>query len=316
MDKLDIETIEKARNADIIAFLERRCGFTFSNQHGVHRCDQHPSLAIKHDRHSWYWHSKDIGGYGPIDFLMKTENVPFREAVQTIGPNRTPAPPVPTTPEQPKTLILPEKASLPAVIYEYLCVKRGIDGGIVDALIQEGKLYQDKWGNCVLIGFDEDGKPRHASVRGTNGKTGFRYDCAGSDKRYGFCMEYIDSDQVRLYESPIDAMSVASIENIIKGDNEAWKRVNRLSLAGVSGAAIPKYLETHPLTKELVFCLDNDDAGRGASVALSRKYADKGYYVRTEPPLNKDYNDDLIEIIKQIKSEREHITKHNGDISI
>jgi len=45
--------------------------------------------------------------------------------------------------------------------------------------------------------------------------------------------------------------------------------------------------------KELVFCLDNDPAGREAAVKMARKYANISYYTRLELPQRKDYNEDL-----------------------
>jgi hypothetical protein len=96
-----------------------------------------------------------------------------------------------------------------------------------------------------------------------------------------------------IFESPIDAMSHASLENALTGDKNAWRRDNRLSLAGTSDAALPKYLETHPHIMELVLCLDNDPPGREASVVIARKYAEKGYRTRIELPRSKDYNEDL-----------------------
>ena len=98
-------------------------------------------------------------------------------------------------------------------------------------------------------------------------------------------MTYTTVNQLYLYESPIDAMSHATMEIIIKGDKSAYRSNNRLSLAGTSDIALPMYLEKHPFVKELVFCLDNDEAGRVASSAMSKKYAEKGYFVRVEPPL-------------------------------
>jgi hypothetical protein len=48
----DKNTVEQARNADLIAFLEKYNGFTFKPQSGAFRCQQHASLAVKADR-SW-----------------------------------------------------------------------------------------------------------------------------------------------------------------------------------------------------------------------------------------------------------------------
>jgi len=290
---IDSKLVEQARNSDMIAFLEKH-GLSFASRGGVYRCSQHPSLAVKGDRLSWYWHSKGIGGFGALDYLMKVDGLPFRQAVETVS-DIPAATPISRERQPDKRLILPEKAGfLQARLYVYLCQKRGIDSDIVSALLDEGRIYEDRRGNVVFVGADEQGKARFASLRGTYGDRRFRTDCAGSDKRHGFHMTYSQSTRLYLFESPIDAMSHASLENAITGDREAWRRDNRLSLAGTSDTALPKYLETHQHMKELVLCLDNDQPGRQAAVAIARKYAALGFMTRLELPAAKDYNEDLL----------------------
>ena len=308
----DEKTVAEARNTDIIKFLERYSRFTFTSKSGAYRCRQHPSLAVKSDCLSWYWHSKGVGGFGAIDYLMKVENMRFRDAVEFVSPpcfteyaqspRNTPAecfmPP-------PKNLILPEKAGLNLQLFDYLCNKRGIDSTIVNKLIQERQLYEDKRRNIVFVGYDEQGKARFASLRGTYGDCTFRRDCTGSDKRYGFIMTASPSastqpNSLYIFESAIDAMSHASLVNAQTGDKNAWLQHNRLSLAGTADMALVHYLNTHLHVKELIFCLDNDTAGQEATTNLMRKYTDNGYIVRTESPLGKDFNDDLLDYITKI----------------
>jgi hypothetical protein len=306
MMMIDEKTVEQARNADMLAFLERHCGFTFVRRGGAYRCKQHPSLAVKNDRRSWYWHSKGIGGRGALDYLMKIEQLLFREAVEAVKPGIGVAVSSPqyTAPEQPITLFLPEKAGIPLCLYDCLCCKRGIDSGIVNTLIRKETLYEDRRGNVVFVGFDGRGKPRFASVRGTYAGRVFRMDCIGSDKRYGFNMAFQPAGRLYVFESPIDAMSHASLVNAAEGDKSAWKRHSRLSLAGTSDAALPFFLNRHTDVKELVFCLDNDAPGREAAEAMARKYAEKGYDTRIERSGGKDFNKDLQACMNQIRAER------------
>jgi hypothetical protein len=308
---IDEKTAEQARNADMIAFLERHCGFTFTTRRGAYRCKQHPSLAVKGDRRSWYWHSKSIGGCGALDYLMKIEQMLFREAVEAVtGIAAAPTPAAGrSAQEQPITLFLPEKAGIPLRLYDYLCVKRGIDSGIVNTLIQKETLYEDRRGNVVFVGRDERHKPRFASVRGTYDRV-FRMDCEGSDKRYGFNMVFAPSERLYVFESPIDAMSHASLENAATGDKDAWKRHSRLSLAGTSDTALPFFLNQHSAARELVFCLDNDEPGREAAATMARKYADKGYMTRLELSKGKDHSDDLQALRTRIQAEKR--PKHRG----
>lgn len=313
---MDTKTVEQARNTDMIAFFERRCGFTFAHRGGVYRCEQHQSLAVKNDRLSWYWHSKGIGGHGALDYLMKVEHMPFRQAVEAISGITPPTAPPRTEAELLKALTLPEKAGMSLRLYDYLCKKRGIDGGVVNTLIQKEKLYEDKRGNVVFVGHDEHGKARFASLRGTYGDPPFRGDCAGSDKRYNFSMTAC-APSVRLYifESPIDAMSHASLEIAATGGKDAWKQHSRLSLAGTSDTALPFFLNQHPAVRELVFCLDNDPAGREAAALMARKYAEKSYHTSIILPAGKDFNEDLQARVKQIRAEKQPKSSHR-DVTI
>jgi len=183
---IDNSIIEQARNADIIAFLEKYHGFTFAHQGGAYRCNQHKSLAVKNDRRSWYWHSKGLGGFGTLDYLVKAENIPFREAIEVITGATPPTAPPRLKTEPPKMLALPETVGIPLRLYDYLCKKRGIDSEVVNTLLQREMICEDKRGNVVFIGYDEQNKARFASLRGTYGD--YRGDCLGSEKRYGFTM--------------------------------------------------------------------------------------------------------------------------------
>jgi len=248
-----------------------------------------------------FWHSKGIGGFGALDYLINAEKIPFHEAVEAVIGAAPPTAARLWQAEQTKMFMLPEKAGTQLRIYDYLCKKRGINHDIVHRLIQEKKLYEDRRGNVVFVGYDEHNKPRFASVRGTY-KQVYRMDCAGSDKRYGFNMA-ANAPSVRLYvfESPIDAMSHASLAIAEMGDKTAWEYDRRLSLGGLSDTALFFFLHQHKSVKELVFCLDNDMAGLEATAVMAKKYADIGFNTWTEPPYNKDYNLDLLDFyIEQI----------------
>jgi len=295
--RIDENILYQARTADVLAFFEKYHGFTFAHRGGEYRCQQHKSLAVKDDCLSWYWHSKGVGGYGVLDYLTKVENMPFRQAVEVVtGISPTPAPlrQERQQAEPPKTLVLPEKAGVTLWLYGYLIMKRHIDIEVINTLIQRKMLYEDVRGNVVFVGYDERNKPRFASLRGTRGDCSFRGDCSGSDKRYGFCMTAIaPSERLYIFESAIDAMSHASLDIAATGDKTAWQNHHRLSLSGTTDTAIPFFLNRHTDVKELVFCLDNDTAGREAAVKMAKKYADMGYVTHLELPQGKDYNEDL-----------------------
>ena len=300
---IDKTSLDNARSIDLIAFLESYKGFRFRHIGGDYRCAEHTSLAIKSDRLSWYWHSKGIGGYGAIDFLMKIEGYDFKRALTVLADEPTTAPPPPQTADIQKAFFLPEKAKSNRRAYAYLTLTRGLDSHIINELIQEKKIYEDTKGNAVFVGFDEQGKPRYATLRGTYTDKPFRMDCVGSDKRYCFCVNGTSS-RLYLFESAIDSLSHATLENRIQGNTGAYRADNRLSLGGTSGIALANYLQRYSHIKELVFCLDNDDVGRKRAVSLAREYADKGYYTRLELPTLKDYNEVLLQYRNKQKQKK------------
>jgi len=296
---IDNKIVEQVRSSDVIDFLEKRCGVTFVRRYGAYRCKQHPSLAVKNDRLSFYWHSKGVGGYGVLDYLLKIENLPFREAMKTItGVGPVAVSSLQRQPEHLKSLSLPLKARVQSHLFDYLCNKRGIDAWIVNALVSREAVYEDRRGNIIFVGYDELGKPRFASIRGTYGVRPFRMDISGSDKRYGVFIERSSSNRLFILESPIDLMSRASLENIFCNNNQAWLHSSFISLAGTSDTALLFFLNKHHTVKELVFCLDSDAAGQKASAALAEKYDSMGFYVRIEHPFFKDCNEDLLAIRK------------------
>jgi hypothetical protein len=176
-------------------------------------------------------------------------------------------------------------------------------------LLNRDKIYEDKRGNVVFVGYDELMKPRFASLRGTRGNCPFRGDCAGSDKRYSFSISGF-SERLYIFESPIDAMSHASIA---KAETGAWERHSRLSLAGTTDTAMPFFLSQHTAVRELVFSLDNDKAGREAAAMMARKYAKMGYTALIEPPRGKDTNMDLQALRAQKIAEKRTKTQHRNE---
>lgn len=295
---IDKTILDNARSIDLIAFLERYKGFHFRHSNGEYRCTEHTSLAVKSDRLSWYWHSKGIGGYGAIDFLMKIEGYDFKGALSVLADEPSSCVSAPTELPKTKTFSLPERAKSHRRAYAYLTATRGIDSHIINELFQEEKIYEDTKGNAVFVGFDEQGKPRYATLRGTYTDKPFRMDCVGSDKRYCFC---INGNSSRLYtfESAIDCLSHATLENRIQSNTGAYRADNRLSLGGTSGIALAHYLQRYRHITEIVLCLDNDHAGRKRAISLAREYADKGYYTRLELPTLKDYNEVLLDYLKR-----------------
>ncbi|MDR1754376.1 MAG: DUF3991 and toprim domain-containing protein [Eubacterium sp.] len=194
--------------------------------------------------------------------------------------------------EEPKKadFVLPKKTK-PSNAYAYLLQKRGIDKEIVSDLFNNGSIFQEAdRRNCCFVGFDKSGEAKYCTIRGT-GDAKYRGEAGGSDKKFGFAING-NSSVLKVFESPIDAMSHASLAKMSGLD---WKADTRLSLGGCFIPALEQHLADHPdCYNEIWVCLDNDKAGKKTAAKIKEKFGG-GYNVKVKFPRGKDYNDDLIE---------------------
>ena len=183
-------------------------------------------------------------------------------------------------------------------MYAYLSQTRGISPDVISDFMRSKQLYQDTKGNCVFVGFDEQGTAKFDSVRGTLTEKKYRGDCKNSDKRYAFHQMGTDSTRLYIFEAPIDLMSHCTMTDQAFGKG-AYKGQTRLALCGSSDVALEAFLERHKDVKVLHFRLDNDEAGRAAVEKYTAKYQARGYEVHSVFSKGKDVNEDLINAQKQ-----------------
>lgn len=296
---------EQAHQTDIIDFLNQTEGLSFKKTGREFHCVEHNSLVVRADRTGWYWNSQKVGGSDAVSYCMKIKEMSYPQALETIvGQGAETAKYLKsglTASLEPKELVLPEKAPNAQRVFAYLNKTRGIDANIITQLMHERKLYQDIRNNAVFVGTNEKGIAKFACVRGTLSDKTYRGDCDGSDKRYSFSLEGKSKTKLFVFEAPIDLLSHATLANKIVGRTDAWTAHCRLSLGGVTDVALENYLATHSDVRELIFCLDNDEAGRKASAQFMAKYAEKGYAVSEVHTSHKDYNDALIAYLQKDK---------------
>ena len=255
------EQIERAKEWDLLSYLQtyephevKRCGGS------EYRTVTHDSLKISNGK--WHWHSRGIGGRTALDYLIKVRGMGFVAAVETLCGERGAAAmemPKPKPKEKPrKPFSLPEGNRCGRAMVSYL-QGRGIDADIISQCIGKGILYESRdYHNCVFVGRDPAGKARYAFLRGTYGQ--FRNDVEGSDKQYGFFLPAADRESsfLAVAESPIDALSIATL---LKRQGEDWQRNHYLSLGGTAPRALIRFLHDHPAVSCVSLCLDNDKAG-------------------------------------------------------
>jgi len=95
-----------------------------------------------------------------------------------------------------------------------------------------------------------------------------------------------------LFESPADSMAHASIHDM---GQTGWDG-HRLSLGGVSSAALYGFFERNPQITNIQLCLDNDKAGHDATNRIiTELLSDKRYsHIKitiAPPPIGKDFAD-------------------------
>ena len=117
-------------------------------------------------------------------------------------------------------------------------------------------------------------------------------------KENSFYLNGTNPRKVYVFESPIDLLSHATLADIRSGNKGEWIHDSRLSLGGNSDVALEHYVKEYPKVEEICFCVDNDMGGEKAIKAYAGKYKDMGYIVTREIPKLKDFNEDLVDLIR------------------
>jgi hypothetical protein len=297
--------INRAKNMDLLDYVRQRGYSLFQSATNEYRLKEHDSLVISNNK--WMWFSQDMGG-DTLDFVTKYEGKGFKEAMEILTGEKSQDKvkeyknDVKET-EMKEISDIPKKADNYRRLFAYLSKTRKIDVSIIQDMINEGKLYQEReYNNCVFIGKNMDGEIKYCLRIGTNTFKKYKGEIKGSDKSYNveLCLAP-DSPKVYIYESIIDAMSHATMIKLQGGN---YKEHNRISLGCVADVKLEQFLKEHPNIRIIVSCLDNDEAGIKATEKIREKYSSKGYIVKRILPKNKDFNDDLVAVSEAAEYEK------------
>lgn len=197
-------------------------GFTLVRRGRFFSTKEHDSIMIDPANNTYRQFSKSPQKKSIIDFSMEFENKSRRQATSDLMtmwkrncgitdlPASAKAPP-PKKPKEKRPFCLPKRDRNHRRVYAYLTKTRGIEKEIVRDFLHKRLLYQEKeHKSCVFVGYDRQGKPVFASMRGTLTEKKFVGDVAGCDYRQGI---YLENGQNTLLvtESAIDCMSVMSL---------------------------------------------------------------------------------------------------------
>lgn len=261
---------------------------------------EHDSLHFSNGK--WYWWSQGKGGTSALDYLVTVEGFDFKDACNYLLDLMKISAPITTYyyPKQTKPFELPVKDKDNELIIRYLCNQRKIDKDIVDYFISTHQIYQDKqFKNVVFVGYDGD-QPAYAFKRSIF--KNYKLDHSGSNKAFSFSFTNSNSSILHVFEAAIDLLSYMTI---LKLDHQDFKQYNYLSLAGASDKiaskteadipiALKSFLERNKNIKTLIFHLDNDEVGIGATFKIMNVLSQKYDCIDDHPKDCKDVNEELI----------------------
>lgn len=290
------EQVTQAREMDLLTYLQLYEPDNLVRFSGETYCTKdHDSLKISNGK--WNWFSRGVGGRTALDYLIKVRDYTFPQAVEALTGRAAIKPPsfhVPM-PESSKVFTLPERNTNNDRVRQYLW-NRGISKDMIDYCIAKGLIYESrKYHNAVFVGYDQEGKARYAALRGTIGD--FKGEVSGSDKQYSFSLSaQKPSDELHLFESAIDLLSYCTLCQMSGRD---WQKEHLLSLGGVAKnrtektlpVALEHFLFIHPETQTIFLHLDNDEAGRKATLDISGKLQGSYEVLDAVPKGGKDVND-------------------------
>lgn len=264
----------------------------------------HDSLHFSNGK--WYWWSQGKGGTSALDYLIIVEGYEFKEACNYLSELMNVSAPVTTyyNTKPVKPFELPIKDKNNDLVIRYLCEIRKIDKVIVEDFISKGMIYQSaNFKNAVFVGYDGN-KPAYAFKRSIF--KNFKLDHAGSKKAFSFNYTNSNCDVLHVFEASIDLLSYMTLLKMKKID---YTELNYLSLAGASDKiaakseayipiALKAYLERNPNIKTIVFHLDNDEVGIGATAKIISILNSKYQCIDEHPKMHKDVNELLLYVNK------------------
>ncbi len=173
-------------------------------------------------------------------------------------------------------------------VFSYLLLTRGIDKDVLYEFVRRKMIYESSdFHNAVFVGYDSNGKPRHAHKRGTVTNNPYKGNAAGSQPEFSFHW-HGTSDKIFLFEAPIDMLSFISMHK------ENWKNHSYAASCSVSDRVLFQCLKDNPNIKNVFLCFDNDEAGQTANKRIAEKLNSMNIQNKILVPTHKDWNEDIL----------------------
>lgn len=284
------EQKEQARSTDIVSLLEsqgeklKRSGGEFQWREGSNKVTIRGNL--------WFHQYDQVGG-DAISFVKRFYNKNYNEAMEYLLDGRVgELVSAPKVKKEPKEFVLPKRNDNMRRVFAYLLNQRGISRDIIYTFAHHKMIYESlPHHNAVFVGYDSDGVPRHAHKRGTGTESTFKGNADGCIPEFSF--HWLGkSSKIFLFEAPIDMLSYISMNPY------QWQNNSYAASCSVSDRVLFQCLKDNPNIKEVYLCLDNDEAGQKATKRIAEKLFINGYKSEVLTPNGKDWNEDLINSLK------------------
>ena len=284
---------QRAAAVDLEAFLLSR-GERLLREGRESRLASDHSVTVRGNE--WFDHATKEGG-GPVTFVQKFYGLSYPEAMSCLlngeqGEIRS----APPKQKEKREFQLPPRNGSMRRVYAYLLKQRLISRNVLDAFVHAGLIdesrepskFSNDYHNAVFVGLDEHGVPRHAHKRSLYSTgPGLKRNVGGCDPRYSF-HHTGDSDRLYVFEAPVDLLSFLTLYQ------KDWQAHSYAALCGTSEHAMLWMLEQNPHIRNVLLCLDHDEAGIEACGRLTEILQDHGYSRATVlRPEHKDWNEDL-----------------------
>ena len=236
----------------------------------------------------WYHQYEQVGG-DAVDFVRRFYNKSYPEAIEyLLGGSGGTLAVSPSEQKEEKPFVLPPKNDNMRRVFAYLLNRRGIDREVLYAFVHKGMIYESAdYHNAVFVGFDSNGKPKHAHKRGTGSESSYKGNVSGSHPEFSFHWSG-QSDTLYLFEAPIDMLSFISMQK------EGWRQHSYAASCSVSDRVLFQTLKDNPNIRQVVLCLDSDEPGQTAAKRIADKLFVRGTASEILVPVHKDWNEDLL----------------------
>lgn len=308
------EQREQARRTDIANFLISQGEKVRKSGSEYEWLDGSQKVTIR--GHLWYHQYEQKGG-DAVDFVRRFYNKDYAEAVGMLlngsGGQIITSPPIE---KEHKPFELPPRNDRMSRVFSYLLLTRGIDKDVLFEFVGQKMIYESAdYHNAVFVGYDSNGKPRHAHKRGTVTSNSYKGNVAGSQPEFSFHWSGT-SDKLFLFEAPIDMLSYISmqkakdLQEVSTREDELkynktferelaaaacrWKNHSYAASCSVSDRVLFQCLKDNPNIKNVFLCFDNDEAGQTANKRISEKLNSMNIQNEILVPTHKDWNEDIL----------------------